>query len=127
MLNVFIIGFLSILLFVFAQFLSSFFTDDAESIRYASLFIRYTAPFYLLCSTTMFFSQALRGFGDSLVPTIITFSGFVVLRQAFLFIATRLSDSFAAVAVGYPIVWRVTSLVMFLYYRWKIKNKFNQL
>lgn len=127
LLNVFIIGFLSVLLFVFAQFLSSFFTDDTESIRYASLFIRYTAPFYLLCSTTMFFSQALRGFGDSLVPTIITFSGFVVLRQAFLFITTRLSDSFAAVAVGYPIVWCVTSLVMFLYYRWKIKNKFNQL
>lgn len=124
LLNILIIGFLSIILFVFARFLSSFFTNDAESIRYASLFIRYTAPFYLLCSTTMFFSQALRGFGDSLVPTIITFSGFVVLRQAFLFIATRLSDSFSVVAVGYPIVWCITSLVMFLYYRRKIRRRF---
>ena len=116
-LNLSIVGFLSLVLFAFAPFLTSIFIDDTDSIRYGSLFIRCTAPFYLLCAVCMLFSQVLRGLGDSLVPTIITFSGFVLLRQTFLFVATRLTPSFFVVAIAYPVVWIFTSLSMLVYFR----------
>lgn len=79
-LNFLMIALLSVLMFAFAPFLSSLFANASESIRYSSLFIRFTSPFYIFCATTMLFSQALRGFGNSLAPTLITFGGFVVLR-----------------------------------------------
>ena len=122
-LNLSIVGFLSLVLFAFAPFLTSIFIDDTDSIRYGSLFIRCTAPFYLLCAVCMLFSQVLRGLGDSLVPTIITFSGFVLLRQTFLFVATRLTPSFFLVAIAYPIVWIVTSSLMLGYYRHKMRKQ----
>lgn len=65
----------------------------------------------------MLFSQILRGLGDSFVPTVITFSGFVLLRQAFLFISTRLTRNFLVVALAYPIVWIFTTVAMLIYYR----------
>lgn len=121
-LNFLMIALLSVLMFAFAPFLSSLFANDSESIRYSSLFIRFTSPFYIFCATTMLFSQALRGFGNSLAPTLITFGGFVVLRQLFLFVSTSFSSSFAFVAIGYPIVWIVTTLVMAVY--WLRYSKF---
>lgn len=113
------IAFLALMLFIFAGSLTSIFIDDEESIRYGSIFIRCTAPFYLLCAVCMFFAQVLRGLGDSLTPTIITFSGFVVLRQTFLFIATRLTPSFYVVSMAYPVVWIFTSTTMTCYYRFR--------
>ena len=117
-----IIFILSFLIFVFSETLSAIFISDKASVLYASLFIRYTAPFYVLCATCMLFSQALRGFGDSFIPTIIIFCGFVLLRQFILFVGTKYSESFGLVAIAYPVVWVITSMVMFGYYETKIST-----
>ena len=112
-----VISFLSAIDLCFADFLSSLFISDIESIHYGSLFIRYTALFYIPCSFCMLFSQILRGFGNSMVPTIITFSGFVLLRQTILFIGTKITSSFWLVATAYPVVWIFTAAAMLLYFR----------
>lgn len=112
---------LSSIEFIFAESLTSIFISDIDSIHFGSLFIRYTTPFYLPCVVCMLFSQILRGFGDSLVPTIITFSGFVLLRQMILFFGTKLTDSFTLVALAYPIVWIFTGTMMLTYYKHKMK------
>ena len=112
---------LSSIEFIFAESLTSIFISDIDSIHFGSLFIRYTTLFYLPCVVCMLFSQILRGFGDSLVPTIITFSGFVLLRQMILFFGTKLTDSFTLVALAYPIVWIFTGTMMLTYYKHKMK------
>ena len=127
LMNISLITFLALLLFILAPFLSSIFTNDKTSIHYASLFIRYTAPFYILCTTTMFFSHTMRGFGLSLIPTFITFSCFVALRQIFLFIMTQIfpgERGFVFVAFTYPLAWCVSSIIMILYYRKKTAKLF---
>ena len=115
--SIIIVGFLAVIDLSFADFLSSLFISDIESIHYGSLFIRYTALFYIPCSFCMLFSQILRGFGESLAPTIITFSGFVILRQTILFVGTKITSSFWLVATAYPVVWVFTAAVMLLYFR----------
>lgn len=117
-----LVAFFAIIFFIFAELLTSIFIDDAESIRYGAIFIRCTAPFYILCAVCMFFAQILRGLGISLAPTIITFAGFVLLRQAFLFVATRLTPSFYVVSIAYPVVWVFTSIAMICCYRFHSNN-----
>ena len=119
-----VISFLSALDLCFADFLASLFISDIESIHYGSLVIRYTALFYIPCAMCMLFSQILRGFGNSMAPTIITFSGFVLLRQTILFVGTKITSSFWLVATAYPVVWIFTGAVMLLYFRrFTIKEK----
>lgn len=107
---------ISIVLIVLARFLSGLFVGDEESAGYAVLFIRYTSPFYILCATTMLLSQILRGIGDSIAPTAITFSGFILFRQFFLLAAARFFPSFSLVAAAYPLAWVLTSICMVLYF-----------
>jgi len=47
---------------------------------------------------------------------------FVKAWQLFLFVATSFSSSFVFVAIGYPLVWIVTTLVMAVY--WLRYSKF---
>lgn len=118
-----IITLLSIIEYCFSDFLSSLFISDKDSIHFGTLFIRYTAPFYIPCVVCMLFAQILRGLGSSIIPTIITFSGFVLLRQTILFIGTKLTDSFYLVTIAYPIVWIFTALTMIIYFKKFIKKQ----
>ena len=113
---------ISILFFLFSENLAAIFISDRESIEYGSLFIKRAAPFYILCVICMLYSQILRGLGNSLIPTIITFAGFVLLRQTILFVGTKLSSSFWIVSLAYPVVWIFTSAVMLLYFRFYMKK-----
>jgi hypothetical protein len=58
--------------------------------------------------------------GEALIPTAITFGGFVLLRQTYLFIGTRLTSSFSLVALAYPLVWIATSAAITIYYKAKL-------
>ncbi len=115
-LMIFMIVSLSALIFIFAPILVSFFISDEESVRYGSLFLRYTTPFYILCATTMLYCSIPRGLGYALVPTLITFSGFVVFRQLFLFVVTRITSAFAVVLLAYPVAWIETTAITIIYY-----------
>ena len=65
----------------------------------------------------MILSQSMRGMGHIFKPIIISFCGFVLFRQVFLFIVTRLTDSFYPVALAYPFAWPITTLSCALYCR----------
>lgn len=121
-LSILMIFLISILFFLFSENLAAIFISDRESIEYGSLFIKRAAPFYILCVTCMLHSQILRGLGNSLIPTIITFAGFVLLRQTILFVGTKLSSSFWIVSLAYPVVWIFTSAAMLLYFRFYMKK-----
>ena len=121
-LSVLIIAVISILFFIFSNFLTSIFIKETESIKYGSLFIKRAAPFYIFCVMSMLHSQILRGLGNSMIPTIITFSGFVLLRQTILFVGTKLSSSFWIVSTAYPVVWIFTSAAMLIYFKIYMKK-----
>lgn len=125
-LSILMIFVLSVLLFIFSKQLTNLFISDAESVEYGKLFMRRAAPFYICCATCMLHSQILRGLGNSIIPTILSFSGFVVLRQTILFIGTRISSSFWIVSTAYPVVWIYTAVSMLIYFKISMKKK-NQL
>ena len=108
---------LAILLNIFASQLLQLFNQEADVLHYGIIFVRFMSPFYVLCCWNQIFSGALRGAGDSTGPMVIMLSSFVVFRQVYLFIASRLFDSIYVTALAYPIGWLLCSLLVYIRYR----------
>jgi len=112
-------------LMLFPTQLVSMFNSKPDVLEYGVLFIRIISPFYLLCVINSIYAGALRGAGDTRASMIIMLGAFVVFRQIYLFIVSRLTDSVIAVVLGYPAGWLVCSVFIYAYYklsRWEKKR-----
>ncbi len=113
---------LILLLCSFSPQLVRIFNKESDVIESGVLFIRLLSPLYVCCVVNQIFAGVLRGAGDAKAPMLIMLSAFVLFRQIYLFIASRLSDSLSVVAFGYPMGWILCSILMYAYYRtgkWK--------
>ncbi|MBQ6112931.1 MAG: hypothetical protein IJL10_01580, partial [Synergistaceae bacterium] len=81
-------------------------------LSFAVLFIRLNSIFDPVNATDQIQAGALRGVGDSKSPMIIMLSSFVVFRQIYLFIISRLTESVYFIAIGYPLGWIVCTTLM---------------
>ena len=101
----------------FATPLVSLFNHDPEVLKYGTLIVRLMMPFYVAICFNQVYSSTMQGAGNTKVPVIIMLCSFIVFRQLYLFIASRVSDSFIPIALGYPLGWIVCSIFQVLYYR----------
>jgi len=104
-------------LMIFARQMISLFNTDPEVLEYGKLFILTISPFYVLCVINQVYAGSLRGAGDTTASMIIMLTSFVVCRQIYLFVISRLIDSVIPVALGYPLGWLLASIAIFIYYR----------
>lgn len=108
------------LVMCFAHPLLSLICDSETVIGYGSRFLYIITPFYLLITFNQLYSGALRGIGNSLLPTLIMLFSFVLFRQVYLFCATSfITDEnlrFIAVALSYPVGWVLCSLLQCIAY-----------
>ena len=103
------------LLYFFAPNIAGLFNQDTAVLAYAVLFIRLNSLFDPINATNQIQAGALRGVGDSRTPMMIMLTSFVVLRQVYLFIVSRLTDSIYFIAIGYPVGWFVCTALMTLH------------
>jgi putative MATE family efflux protein len=102
---------------IFAPGIAAFFNSDPDVVYYGSLLLRCITPFGLLSCVNQIFSGALRGAGNSRASMIVMLSSFVVFRQIYLFIMSRVCNQFIPIALGYPAGWAMCCLLMLLYYK----------
>jgi len=102
---------------IFADFLISMFNTDPEVIRYGTMFIRMISPFYLLCVINQIYAGSLRGAGEARAPMFIMILSFVVFRQIYLFVTSKLIGTVIPVMFGYPVGWLICSVVIYIYYK----------
>ncbi len=117
---------LATLLFIFAGPAIGLFTKDETVIHYGILFLHLNVYFLCFNCINHTLAGALRGRGDSNGPMIIMIFSFVVLRQIYLFTATRLFGyTEVVVGLGYPVGWTICCLieVPYFYFRWYRKSK----
>ncbi len=110
---------------IFSKQLISLFNTDPEVLHYGTRFLRIISPFYLLTVINQVYSGALRGSGDTKATMIIMLSTFVVFRQIYMFIVSRLSAGVIVLALAYPAGWLLCSAVVLIYYksgRWAKKR-----
>ena len=114
---------------IFAPTFVAFFNGKAEVVSIGALLLRCISPFYLLCCLNQIYAGALRGAGNSRVPTIMLLSSFVVIRQIYLFVAsTWIVPAVRAVvdltsememlivAAGYPLGWICATTMLLIYF-----------
>lgn len=113
---------LTVLLIAFSSQILMLFNQDENVLYYGNIFIRYLAPFYVICCINQIFAGSLRGAGDATGPMIIMLLSFVVFRQIYLFVGSQFFDSIIFVGLGYPAGWLVCSVFMAIHYfrgRWE--------
>ncbi|MCR5794662.1 MAG: MATE family efflux transporter [Solobacterium sp.] len=124
LLNVLITSVIATLIWIFAANAVSLFTQDADVIGYGVLFLRTNVYFLLFNCVNHVLAGSLRGRGDSRAPMVIMLTGFVAVRQIYLFVMTRfIMNTPAAVGFGYPVGWMVTCVLEVLYYVTRVRRK----
>ncbi len=94
----------------------SIFSDDPAVIAQGEAVIRTLAPLYFTYVCVEILSGAVRGTGDSLLPTLITCLGICVLRIVWVYAALPVWNTMETIVLSYPISWAVTSLLYIFYY-----------
>lgn len=102
---------------IFAGPLVGMFNRDPQVLSYGTLFVRLEMPFYFALCVNQVCAGTLRGVGNTRAPMVIMMGSFIVFRQIYLFLVSRLSASIIPVALGYPLGWVLCSICLLLYYR----------
>lgn len=101
---------------LFPAALVGLFNRDGDVLYYGTYFLKVGAFFYIFRILNQVLGGVLRGLGNALAPTIVMLSSFVVFRQLYLFIVTRLTKNFLAVALAYPVGWGLCGILMTIVY-----------
>ncbi len=104
------------ILWIFAPYMVRIFNQEQMVIHYGVLFLRLCVFFMLFSCVNQVLAGSLRGIGNARVPMFIMLSSFVVFRQVYLFVATRIADTATVVGFGYPAGWIVSAFLMTGYY-----------
>lgn len=102
------------------------FTTDAGVISIGVDMMRYLLPFYILYVPSGLFFATLRGMGESLRPTLITFFGVCVLRILWVAFVFPRASSIRVLLFCFPVSWTVTSVTYAFYYAWFMRKRAKQ-
>lgn len=109
---------LSTLYLLVGEHLYRLFSDDPVVVAHGMDILRLLVPTYVLYLCIEILSGAVRGAGDSLIPTLITLFGVCLLRLVWLLGVAPRIGTLTAVLISYPATWALTSTLFILYY-WK--------
>ena len=100
----------------FSSSLVAFFNSKEEVVQIGSMLLHWLSPFYVMCCFNQIYSGALRGAGNTRAPMIIMLSSFVVFRQVYLFIMSRVWNEIIPIAMSYPAGWLLCSTLTVIYF-----------
>ena len=69
------------------------------------------------------FFSTLRGMGDSLRPTLITFFGVCVLRILWVAFVFPAFPTIRVLLFCFPVSWSVTAVTYCIYYLWYMRKR----
>lgn len=92
------------------------FTKDANVVAIGMGMVKVISPCYITYICVEILGGTARGFGDAVVPTVMTALGACILRVAWVLIAVPLRPEMSTVAFSYPLTWSVTSVMFVVYY-----------
>ena len=117
---------LSAILLLLGEPLYRLFTSDPAVVESGLHILRLLVPWYVSYIAIEILSGAMRGAGDTLVPTLMTLFGICLLRAVWLIAVVPRRHTLDMALYSYPITWVLTSTLFILYYfsfRWLGKGR----
>lgn len=114
---------LILVLFIGAEPLQSLFVRDPAVVAIGTKMMHFLMPFYVLYIPNEILYGALRGMGDSIAPTVITFFSVCLLRSAWGIIIPSLRHTVNMVLLGFPVTWITSSILLTIYFILYIRRK----
>lgn len=114
--SVTLIGSLAATIVLFRREILGIFSADPEVIRIGAYIMLWTVPFNCVLTPMEVFGGAMRGVGNSLLPTSITSVCICLFRVIWLATVVRRFHTVEMLLVVYPISWVLTSVVFTLTY-----------
>ena len=102
----------NMLFMTFANEVLSLFTSDSEVVYYAKLRMEYVLVFQAIAASYDIPSSAMRGFGHSLEPALLTIFGTCVFRLIWVFFITPVWPGFENLMICYPVTWVITGILV---------------
>ncbi len=109
----------SLLLLVYGRPILAVFNSDPDVIEAGRTMQMAFIPFYVFMPINQILAGVLRGAGKSSAPMYIMVFNFVLLRQIYLAVITRITSEVFFVFLGWPVTW-ITSAIMFIIYYYKV-------
>ena len=103
------------ILYIIAPSVVLLFNQDKNVLMFGVIFLRLNSVFDPFNVVAQLHAGALRGVGDAKTPMLIMLSSFVVFRQIYLFIISRIIHSVKFIAFGYPLGWILCCSLMLIH------------
>ncbi|MEG0549304.1 MAG: MATE family efflux transporter [Coprobacillus sp.] len=110
---------MSLTLFLFGKDFIAIFNSEADVIQAGWTMLLAFIPFYVFLPINQVYNGVLRGAGKSSIPMYIMVFNFVILRQIYLAIITKITNDVYFVFMGWSFTW-VTCAIMFIIYYYKV-------
>lgn len=107
---------LTVVLLLLGERFYRLFTDDAAVLEQGLFIMQTLVPTYVIYIFIEILSGAMRGAGDSLIPTLITLFGVCLIRVIWLIAVVPARHEVLTVILSYPITWTITSAAFIFYY-----------
>lgn len=93
------------------------FSADSQVITYGKIRMETALSLLFLCNSYEIASAAMRGYGQSLLPALLTVFGTCVLRLVWIYLVCPVLPGFRALILAYPVSWVITgAMVLFAYW-----------
>lgn len=115
-------GALSIFILIFCEELLSFFNADPKVIALGTIRLWYIVAPEIINIVLEGLSGALRGYGVSMAPAVLTLIGICGVRITWLFTLFMQSPTYETLMAAYPASWFVTTVFMCCAYRFYIAH-----
>ena len=114
-----VIALISIFLYFYGENVIAIFNSECDVVEAGRTIQLTFIPFYIFLPITQIYSGVLRGASKATIPTYIMIFNFVILRQLYLAIMTKIILSVTYVFLGWALTW-ITSALMFIVYYHKV-------
>lgn len=102
---------------VFGRPMLSLFADDPVVIDTGMVIVRSIVPAYVSYIFIEILSGAMRGTGETVIPTIMTLCGICLMRVFWVSVVLPMNHELSTLMVIYPITWTLTGILFIIYYR----------
>ena len=100
-------------LFVYqSHFFLNFFSTDPCVQSFGKIRMATVLSWQFIASSYEISASALRGMGQSILPTVLTIFGTCLLRICWVYTVCRICNSFSTIMLVYPISWLTTGIMV---------------